>query len=75
MPTLKDFGGFAIVMYFRDHKPPHVHVVTPDESALVAIADCAIFAGTIDAKFREDALDWIANNRAMLMTKWAEYQR
>jgi hypothetical protein len=74
MPTLKDFGGFRIVMYFADHNPPHVHVVAPDFEALVSIENCEIFAGKIDAKFRREALEWIASRTNELLRKWSELQ-
>lgn len=75
MPVLKDFGGFQIMMYFRDHNPPHVHVENNDFRALVSIEDALVFEGNIDAKFRRDALDWVAEHRLELLKKWAEYQK
>ena len=74
MPVIKRFAGFLIAMYFEDHNPPHVHVVTPDSEAFVAIADGEILAGSIPAKFRRKALDWIDGNRDMLMRLWKQYQ-
>ena len=57
-------------MYFEDHNPPHVHVVTRDSEAFVAISDGEILAGSIPAKFRRQALNWIAGNREMLVALW-----
>jgi hypothetical protein len=74
MPPIKNFGGFWIVMYFHDHNPPHVHVVSADFEALVSIADSVVFRGSIPAKFRRLALDWIAENREALLTKWEQLQ-
>lgn len=75
MPVLKDFGGFQIMMYFHDHNPPHVHVESADFRALVSIEDAGIFDGSIDAKFRRDALDWVKEHKNELLRKWAEYQK
>jgi hypothetical protein len=72
MPVLKDFGGFTIKMFFKDHNPPHVHVVS--NGYLVSIAEASILRGEIDARFRDEALEWISQNRTRLMQKWAEYQ-
>jgi hypothetical protein len=72
MPTVADFGGYKIVIYFDDHNPPHVHVIAADFEGLVSIADGAIIAGQIPPKFRRAALDWIAANRVRLMEKWIE---
>lgn len=74
MPTLKDFGGFVIQMYFNDHNPPHVHVASPDETALVKIADGGLLAGSIKAAVLARARDWIAEHRDELLVKWQEYQ-
>lgn len=72
MPTLKEFAGFRIVMYFEDHNPPHVHVVATDFEAWVAIRDAAIVCGAIPPRFRKRALEWIAKNREMLLAQWKE---
>ena len=56
MPTVKDFGGFKIRMYFHDHNPPHVHIDSADRNALVSIMDGNVFAGEIDTKYRDEAL-------------------
>jgi hypothetical protein len=74
MPPIKDFGGFRIVMYFHDHNPPHVHVVSAGFEALVSIADCLVFRGSIPPKFRRLALDWIGENREALLAKWEQLQ-
>lgn len=72
MPTVKDFGGYKITIYAEDHNPPHVHVIGPDFQAKVAIADASVFAGTIPARCRREALDWIRESRDRLMEKWNE---
>ena len=74
MPVVKRFGGFLIAMYFEDHNPPHVHVVTPDDEAFVSIADGEIFQGALPVKFRKTALKWIAANKDELMKLWTQYQ-
>jgi len=74
MPVLQRFAGFVIRMYFADHNPPHVHVVGPDFEALVSVADLAVIAGELPARFSREALDWIVENRAFLLLKWEELQ-
>lgn len=75
MPPVKDFGGFRIVMYFEDHNPPHVHVVSPSFEGLISIRDGVVFRGSIPARARQRALAWIEENRAMLLTLWDELQQ
>lgn len=73
MPTIKDFGGYKIVMYFEDHNPPHVHVMAPDFQAKVRIADAAVFVGAIPPRHQREVLEWITANRNELEAKWNEF--
>ena len=72
MPTIKDFGGFRVCMYFEDHGTPHFHVVGPEFGAKVAIGDLTILAGHLPRRARE-ALEWAEGNRARLLELWMEY--
>jgi Domain of unknown function (DUF4160) len=72
MPTIKDFGGYKITIYFEDHNPPHVHVIGPDFRALVDIANAEVIAGAIPPRHRREALSWIAANSTNLKAKWDE---
>lgn len=73
MPTLKDFGAFKITMYFGDHPPPHVHVLTPDQrGATIAIRDGRVLQGKLPPAVERKARAWIAANRAMLLNTWNE---
>ena len=73
MPTLKNFGGFRIMMFIDDHNPPHVHVVTPDREAKIALGDGRVLAGDVPPKVLRRARAWIAGRRPMLMSTWREF--
>ena len=73
MPRLHDFGAYAIWMYFEDHNPPHVHVVSAAFQALVGIVNFEILAGEIPPAHRREALAWIRENSVMLLRRWEEY--
>ncbi|MGB8364595.1 MAG: DUF4160 domain-containing protein [Rhizomicrobium sp.] len=75
MPTLQDFGNWQIRMYFKDHNPPHIRVVSPDETALVRISDGAVIRGDIDGAVLKRAQAWVAEHRAELFAKWTEFQK
>jgi hypothetical protein len=62
-------------MYFRDHPPPHVHVVTADTEALVEIESGEIFAGVLPRHYAAEALAWIGHHRADLRKRWVNYQK
>lgn len=56
MPTIKEFDRCRLVIYPRDHAPPHFHLLGPDIQAVVRIADSAIMAGEFRARDMADAL-------------------
>jgi uncharacterized protein DUF4160 len=75
MPAIQDFASFKIVMYFKDHNPPHVHVVATDFEAQVTIETLEIIAGQLAPNVRSEAFAWIAGNKDGLMVRWSAYQK
>lgn len=74
MPTVKRFNRRRIEMYFGDHPPPHLHVVTrSDERIAVRIDTFMVCAGEADPRDSAEALDWASINRAELNARWREY--
>ena len=59
-------------MYFADHNPPHFHVLGRDGAAQVRIDTLEIIniSGKLDLR---EALEWAAENKAMLEMKWKEF--
>jgi len=47
VPTIAYFLGIAVAMYYRDHNPPHVHVIYQGYEAIVAIEDARILEGRL----------------------------
>jgi hypothetical protein len=45
MPVLQRFGTVTARMYADDHRPPHIHIVSPDFQVLVRISDLSVIAG------------------------------
>ena len=58
-------------MFFADHPPPHFHVLGRDGAAQVRIDTLEIIASSGRIDLRE-ALDWAAENKALLEAKWRE---
>ncbi len=58
-------------MYFADHNPPHFHVLGREGAAQVRIDSLEVMqlSGKLDMR---EALDWAAQNRALLESTWAE---
>lgn len=72
MVKISDQGGFHVFIYPREHGVAHVHVAGPDFSASVAIESATILDGHIPSPHRRRALEWITENRDMLLTRWVE---
>ena len=71
MPTLQRFESCKIEIRFRDHLPPHVHIVTADRrEALVEIESLKV-TGNIPPKLLAVPLAWIASNKEFLLEQWS----
>ena len=71
MPRIMRFSTTEIALFFADHPPPHFHVLGREGAAQVAIGSLEVIAmsGRIDLR---EALDWAADNIALLEAKWAQ---
>jgi len=47
MPTISQFFGILIMMYFDDHNPPHFHARYNEFEALIAIENGQILEGEL----------------------------
>ncbi|HXT05551.1 MAG TPA: DUF4160 domain-containing protein [Roseiarcus sp.] len=71
MPTLARLGNIQIRIFAEDHVPPHFHVVTSDGEVMVRIADLQVHEGSIDRKSLRTAIEWAAQNIALLEAEWS----
>ncbi|GJE56042.1 DUF4160 domain-containing protein [Methylobacterium sp. WL9] len=70
MGKLHQFGKVFIRVYANDHLPPHFHIVSPDDEALVEIATLDILAGALPSRVAKKALAWAADNKAVIAAEW-----
>ncbi|OLU22538.1 hypothetical protein BVH03_25015 [Pseudomonas sp. PA15(2017)] len=62
-----------MTLYAGDHLPPHFHVRLQDgREALVEINGLAVLSGRIARRELAAALQWAAENHALLSAKWEE---
>ena len=73
MPTLQKFISSKIEMRFRDHLPPHVHVVTADRREALIVIESLAVTGNIPRRELGEALAWIRENRTLLLETWERY--
>ena len=64
------FFGFTGQMYWRDHPPPHVHVLWAAAETLIAIETGAVIAAGLPPAALRLILPWIEDIRAELFANW-----
>ena len=70
MPTIDQFYGIIITMYWRDHAPPHFHAAYGGAKAIVRIDDGALIAGYLPPTARRIVREWALVRQAELRQNW-----
>lgn len=73
MPTLLIEDGFDVRMYFNDHPPPHVHVISGSSEARIDLGTISLTR--VYGMKRRDAArakELVRKNRDFLLKKWVE---
>lgn len=70
MPTISTFDGIKVLMYYRDHVPPHFHAERGDEVAEVMIDPIMILEGSLARTTRSKVFEWAAIHQAELRANW-----
>jgi Domain of unknown function (DUF4160) len=70
LPTIADFLGIAVRMFFNDHDPPHFHVRYQGFRARVRIADGEVIGGDLPPNISRVLKQWTALRRDALMRNW-----
>jgi hypothetical protein len=74
MPAVERFNRCRIEMYFKDHAPPHFHIVTTsNERISVVIESLEVLAGMAGSRDVTEALTWAKTNRDALRRLWRQY--
>lgn len=72
MPTIAEFDGIKVLMYYQDHDPPHFHVEYGDREALILVADLTVFEGDVPPRILRRVLDWARDRQAALALNWVK---
>lgn len=70
MPTIAEFDGIRILMYYRDHDPPDCHVEFGDTEAIVRIVDLVPIESHVPPQVLDRALRWAESRQAALALDW-----
>ena len=75
MPTVSEFFGIVIRMYFNDHPPPHFHAYYGAAEAIYAIQTLEVLEGGLPRRAHNLVLEWASERRAELVTNWNQARR
>ena len=70
MPPIAKINGIAIQMHYRDHNPPHFHVRSGSEKALVRLSDGEIIAGKLSPRIARRVREWVVSYKRELQKNW-----
>jgi hypothetical protein len=67
MPTIAIFYGIVVQMYWRDHAPPHIHVIYQGFEALVAIETGRVIGGKLPPNALRMVRQWVLLRKRQLL--------
>jgi len=70
MPTIEIIDSIKILMYFRDHMPPHFHVEYNEYEVIIDIRTLEKMEGRLPSKQMKKVMTWARENQDFLMTTW-----
>lgn len=70
MPSVSQFYGIDIYMYYNDHAPPHFHALYADDEAVVSISSGQLIAGALPRRARAIVEEWQSLHRDELTANW-----
>jgi hypothetical protein len=70
MPTISQFFGIIIQMFWREHAPPHFHAMYGEYEALIDIRTLEVIKGRLPNRAQALVLEWAAQHRTELMEDW-----
>lgn len=70
MPTISEFFGVVIRMYYDDHGPPHFHAYYGEHATVIEIETLRLREGTLPRRALAMVLEWAAEHRGELLSDW-----
>lgn len=70
MPTISQFFGIIIQMFWRDHSPPHFHAMYGEYEAQIDIRTLEVIVGHLPKRALNLTIEWAIEHRPELMEDW-----
>lgn len=75
VPTLSRFYGIVVVMFYREHDPPHFHARYAGRHMAVGISPARLLNGSLPRRAEGMVLEWARQHQAELLANWERAQR
>ncbi len=70
MPTISEFFGIVILMYYSDHAPPHFHARYGDFEVLIQISPLGVMTGNFPPRALSLVMEWALIYQELLLEDW-----
>lgn len=70
MPERSRFLGIVILMYLRDHNPPHFRVEYNEHRASLSIEPLAMMEGKLPPRILSLVIEWASQHQPELEENW-----
>jgi hypothetical protein len=70
MPVISRFYGIVIMMFFRDHQPPHFYAKYEGQIAVYSIKNCCLLAGKLPPQATRLIKEWTKIHEKALIQDW-----
>lgn len=75
MPSICEFFGIAIFMYYNDHAPPHFHAEYSGDEARFEIHTLRLNRGSLPRRAHNLVIEWADLHRSELLENWNRARR
>jgi hypothetical protein len=70
MPTISEFFGIMILMFFDDHAPPHFHARYGGDEVVIQINPVGVLRGKIPPRALSLVIEWAQKYQQNLIEEW-----
>jgi hypothetical protein len=72
MPTIAIIAGVRVMIYPKDHLPPHLHAIFAGNEAMISILTGDVLQGSLPRAKQRAVQEWLAANREHVAYVWRE---
>jgi hypothetical protein len=70
MPTISQFFGIIIQMFWREDAPPHFHALYGEHEIQIDLRTLEVIKGQLPKRAQAMVLEWAVQHRSELMEDW-----